>query len=211
MKLYYNDYNIDYPGAKSTAAQNLVNMIRAYGVKVDGVGLQAHFIVDSTPSYSSMVSNLKAFTALDVEVGYTELDIRMQLPSSSSKLAQQSKDYERTVKSCVDVDGCVGVTVWDWTDKYSWVPGVFSGYGAACPWDENLQKKPAYDGILAGLGASSSPGSPTTTSDSVGSSPTGGGQAAHWGQCGGRNWNGPTSCVSPYTCHELNPWYSQCL
>lgn len=40
---------------------------------------------------------------------------------------------------------------------------------------------------------------------------TGGGTAAHWAQCGGKNYNGPTQCASPYTCHEVNPYYSQCL
>lgn len=35
--------------------------------------------------------------------------------------------------------------------KYSWVPGVFSGEGAALPWDQNLSKKPAYASIAAAL------------------------------------------------------------
>ncbi|KAG5954513.1 hypothetical protein E4U58_007586 [Claviceps cyperi] len=37
------------------------------------------------------------------------------------------------------------------------------------------------------------------------------GQVQRWGQCGGKNWNGPTTCVAGTTCKELNPWYSQCL
>ncbi|OBZ73447.1 Exoglucanase 1 [Grifola frondosa] len=51
-------------------------------------------------------------------------------------------------------------------------------------------------------------GSGTTTSPS--GSPTGGGTVAQWGQCGGTGWTGATQCVSPYTCHVLNPYYSQC-
>lgn len=39
----------------------------------------------------------------------------------------------------------------------------------------------------------------------------GSGGAQHWAQCGGKGWNGATSCVSPYTCHKINDWYSQCL
>ncbi|KAJ5890616.1 endo-beta-1-4-glucanase B [Penicillium subrubescens] len=35
--------------------------------------------------------------------------------------------------------------------------------------------------------------------------------AAHWGQCGGSGWTGPTACASPYTCQAQNAWYSQCL
>jgi cellulose 1,4-beta-cellobiosidase len=48
----------------------------------------------------------------------------------------------------------------------------------------------------------------TTTTTSSGSSGTG---AAHWAQCGGNGWTGPTTCVSPYTCTKQNDWYSQCL
>ncbi|TFK39534.1 hypothetical protein BDQ12DRAFT_650069 [Crucibulum laeve] len=36
-------------------------------------------------------------------------------------------------------------------------------------------------------------------------------QAAHYAQCGGKNYNGPTSCQAPYTCKYSNDYYSQCL
>ncbi|OQO14554.1 hypothetical protein B0A48_01433 [Cryoendolithus antarcticus] len=55
----------------------------------------------------------------------------------------------------------------------------------------------------AGTTATSSAPAATTTGSSSGGS-------AQWGQCGGSGWSGPTSCVSPYTCHVLNPYYSQC-
>jgi endo-1,4-beta-xylanase len=214
VKLYYNDYNIEYSGAKATAAQNIVKMIKAYGAKIDGVGLQAHFIVGSTPSQSALTTVLKGYTALGVEVAYTELDIRMQLPSTAAKLAQQSTDFQGVAAACVSTTGCVGVTIWDWTDKYSWVPGVFSGYGAPLPWDENYVKKPAYNGLMAGLGASGS-GTTTTTTTGTTTTTTGGaeptGVAQKWGQCGGIGWTGPTTCVSGSTCQKVNDWYSQCL
>jgi len=34
------------------------------------------------------------------------------------------------------------------TDRYSWIPGFFPGYGAALIFDENYQAKPAYDALL---------------------------------------------------------------
>ena len=45
VKLYYNDYNIEFPGNKSTAAQNLVKELKGRGIQIDGVGLESHFIV----------------------------------------------------------------------------------------------------------------------------------------------------------------------
>lgn len=49
----------------------------------------------------------------------------------------------------------------------------------------------------------------TSTTSPSGSSSTG--TAAHYAQCGGTGYTGPTTCASPYTCTYSNPWYSQCL
>ena len=59
----------------------------------------------------------------------------MTLPATAALLAQQKTDFQNVVAACNAVSSCVGVTVWDWTDKYSWVPQTFSGQGAALPWD----------------------------------------------------------------------------
>jgi endo-1,4-beta-xylanase len=47
----------------------------------------------------------------------------------------------------------VGITIWDYTDKYSWIPAFFRGEGATLPWDENLRPKPAYYAIRDALSA----------------------------------------------------------
>lgn len=36
-------------------------------------------------------------------------------------------------------------------------------------------------------------------------------QQTAYGQCGGENWTGPTTCVSGWTCTFYNDWYSQCV
>ncbi len=114
-KLYINDYNIESTGAKSTAMLNLVKQLQADGVPIDGVGLQAHLIVGSVPT--SLQTVLEQFTALGVEVAITELDIRMTLPATDALLAQQAKDYQSVVQACANVSKCVGITIWDYTDK----------------------------------------------------------------------------------------------
>ncbi|KAG5634828.1 hypothetical protein H0H81_000566 [Sphagnurus paluster] len=148
-KLYINDYNIDGTGAKSTGMLNLVKSLKAAGTPIDGVGLQAHLIVGQIPS--TIKANIQQFTALGVEVAITELDIRMTLPVTAEKLAQQKQDYQTVIAACKAVSGCVGVTIWDYTDKYSWIPAVFQGQGSALVWDDKFVKKPAYDGIVAGF------------------------------------------------------------
>ncbi|QRW07436.1 beta-1,4-D-glucan cellobiohydrolase [Ceratobasidium sp. AG-Ba] len=54
---------------------------------------------------------------------------------------------------------------------------------------------------------------PTTTSTKPSSSPSPtSGTAAHYAQCGGTGWTGPTTCASPYTCKAVSPpYYYQCL
>ena len=222
--MYYNDYNIEYSSAKSAAAANIVRLIKSYGVKIDGIGSQAHLIVGNVGSINTQKAVLATYTALGVEVAITELDIRMTLPVTDAKLAQQSTDYYNTVSACLQTSGCVGVTIWDWTDKYSWIPGVFSGQGAALPWDENYVKKPAYNGILSALGGATSSTSssiasvtpaPTTTrattlvTTASATTSAAGAQQTKWGQCGGTGWTGAKVCVSGSTCTKQNDWYSQ--
>lgn len=221
-KLYYNDYNIEYSGSKATAAVNLIKMVQAAGAKIDGVGLQGHFIVGSTPSTSTLTSQLNTYVALGLEAAYTEVDVRFSsIPPTTAGLAQQATDYGSVTSACLAVDGCVGITIWDFDDAYSWIPSTFSGQGDACLYWANLTTKPAYDTVQSLLAAAAGTTVPTTspattlatsttkTSSSVTSSSTA--TAAHWGQCGGIGWTGTTVCASPYTCSYANAYYSQCL
>ncbi|KAH8834578.1 endo-1,4-beta-xylanase precursor [Flagelloscypha sp. PMI_526] len=151
--LWLNEYNLEYAGSKYTTALSTVTDLVNQGVPINGVGFQGHLIVGSVPSQATIVGALNAFTALGLDVAFTELDIRMTLPATAALLAQQKADYKTIVNACLAVTRCLGITVWDYTDKYSWIPGVFSGQGAALPWDENLLPKPAYDGIVEALKA----------------------------------------------------------
>jgi len=152
-KLYINDYNLEYTGAKVNAMVALVQSLQANGVPIDGIGFESHFEVGTVPSASAIAANMELFTSLGLEVAITELDVRIQLPETAALREQQKSDFQSVVQACEMTAACVGVTVWDFTDKYSWVPGTFAGWGAATPYDDNLVKKPAYDGIIAGFEA----------------------------------------------------------
>ncbi|MEU1124621.1 endo-1,4-beta-xylanase [Streptomyces sp. NPDC005899] len=150
-ELYLNDYNIEGLGAKSDAMYTLVRELLAEGVPLDGVGMQAHLAVQYGFPYE-MRANMQRFADLGLDVAITELDVRVPLPADAAELATQSSYYQRAVQACLAVGRCVGVTVWDYTDKYSWVPGTFPGEGAANLYDENLRPKPVYDAVRAALG-----------------------------------------------------------
>jgi endo-1,4-beta-xylanase len=151
-KLYLNDYNIEGENAKSNAMYSLVQSLLAQGVPINGVGLESHFIVGQVPS--SLLANMQRFAALGVDVAITELDDRIQLPTSTATLNQQATDFSTVVSDCLQVSRCVGVSQWAVGDADSWIPGAFSGYGAATMFDQNYQPKPAYNAVVAALGGS---------------------------------------------------------
>ncbi|KAF5021529.1 hypothetical protein F66182_6439 [Fusarium sp. NRRL 66182] len=162
-KLYYNDYNLEYNGAKTDRAVEIVEILQKAGAPIDGVGFQGHLIVGTTPSRSELATAFERFTALNVEVAFTELDIRhASLPASDAALKTQGDDYANAVGACLDVEGCVGVTVWGITDKYSWIPDVFSGAGDALLYNDQYEKKPAWTSVSSVLAAAGT-GSPVTT------------------------------------------------
>jgi len=186
-KLYINDYNIEGQGAKSDALYNLATSLLAQGVPLSGIGFQAHLDVQyGFPT--GMQANLQRFAALGLDVGITELDVRMPLPETAAEDTTQDQYYGNVVTACLAVSRCVGVTIWDYTDKYSWVPSVFTGEGAALPWDSALNKKPhLYNAITTALGGTAT--SPSASSPSPTPTATGGSSACHVTYTVPSQWN----------------------
>ncbi|KAK3328560.1 glycoside hydrolase family 10 protein [Cercophora scortea] len=148
-KLYYNDFNLETLRAKADGAARVVQIIRAGGARVDGLGFQAHFVVGGTPSQASLTATLSRFVAMDLEVTLSELDIAHNaVPAATSALQQQARDYVAAVGACLAVPRCVGITVWQFSDKYSWIPGTFPGKGEACLFSANFTRKPAYGAVV---------------------------------------------------------------
>jgi endo-1,4-beta-xylanase len=135
-KLCYNDYNIEnWSDAKTQGVYRLVRDFKARGVPIDCVGLQAHFGTGGPPA--SFQTTLSNFAALGVDVQITELDIAQASPTA----------YANTVRACMNVARCTGITVWGIRDSDSWRasenPLLF---------DRNGNKKSAYNAVLTTLG-----------------------------------------------------------
>ncbi|KZW01588.1 endo-1,4-beta-xylanase A precursor [Exidia glandulosa HHB12029] len=148
-KLYINDFNFESISPKTDAAVALIKKLKAKGVPIDGVGAQSHLIVGSVPT--DFKAALQRFADLGVDVALTELDIRGDLPETPEKLQQQAKDFRTAIDACLGVKRCVGVTLWQFTDALSWIPGVFPTQGFGTPLSDKLQKKPAYTAIRDAL------------------------------------------------------------
>ena len=146
IKLYYNDYGIEDTGNKTQATYALIEEVQARGIRIDGVGLESHFEVGGTPSLEVQNAAKRGYIALGLEVAVTELDIRFVEANATNAtgFALQAQNYYDSVASCVQVDGCVGITVWDFDDQYSWIPSSFPGQGAADLYNADFTRKPAY-------------------------------------------------------------------
>ncbi len=145
-RLYLNDYNNEGINAKSNAYYTLVQQLRRAGVPVHGYGMQGHFATQyGFPG--DVLQNMRRFEALGLETAFTEVDVRIPLPVDAAELQAQAQGYNTLMQACLLARRCVSYTVWGFTDRYSWVPGVFPGEGAANLFDENYQPKPAYDTI----------------------------------------------------------------
>ncbi|MFL6144594.1 MAG: endo-1,4-beta-xylanase [Labedaea sp.] len=169
-KLCYNDFNIEGVNAKSNAVFSLLSSFKQQGVPIDCLGIQGHLSIDF--SFPGQVQqNIQRFADLGLDVKFTELDVRMTLPTSAAKLSTQATYYTNVVNACKAVTRCNQITIWGFTDKFSWVPGTFSGQGAALPFDENYNPKPAYNAINTALGGvptndttpPTQPGTPTAS------------------------------------------------
>ncbi len=160
-KLYLNDFGIEGENAKSNAMFSLAQSLLAQGVPLSGIGFESHFILGQVPS--DMEANMQRFANLGLDVAVTELDDRITLPATSANLAQQATEFASVVKDCLGVSRCVGVTQWAVGDADSWVPGAFSGQGAATMFDQNYSPKPAFTAVQNAFPAASGQNTVTVT------------------------------------------------
>ncbi len=146
-KLFYNDYNAEPVDAKSDAIYAMAQDFRTRGVPLDGIGFQLHIDLtfDNPATLASLTSNLQGFAALGLDLHITELDIRLQ-DSSAASFNAQAKLYGEIATIWVQQPSCELFQTWGFTDKYSWIPKFFPGWGGALPFDANYQKKPGTRG-----------------------------------------------------------------
>jgi endo-1,4-beta-xylanase len=151
-KLFLNDYNVEGASPKSDAYLALVKNLLAQRVPVHGFGAQGHYGVQyGFHSAADVATNLGRFEKLGLETAITEADVRMLMPTDAVKLQAQAQGYSVLLQGCLLAKRCNSFTVWGFTDKYSWVPGVFAGEGAANLLDENFGAKPGYRELQAVL------------------------------------------------------------
>ena len=156
-QLFYNDYSIEFEGAKQDSTFALINGMKSRAVPIDGIGFQGHFQINAdgsgVPSLSSLTATFNRFASLGLRIHITELDIRIRTPGATAvELAAQTAGYTTVVAACLAVSACDSIIVWGLNDGESWVPGTFPGYGGALLFDDTYSKKATYNAVFTALG-----------------------------------------------------------
>ena len=174
-QLYYNDYNLDYP-AKRDGAVRLIRSLQEKGVRIDGVGSQAHHKL-TTPTVAQIDSSLQMLGATGVKVHITELDVDMLPPATRNTTADVSmragaapdldpykaglpdsvqqahaKRYEDVFRVYLQHRGVIDrITFWGVADHDSWLNGwpVRGRTNYPLLFDRQNRPKPAYDRVMA--------------------------------------------------------------
>ena len=150
--LFYNDYSTVDPH-KRDRIYNMVKKMKAKGIPIDGIGMQAHYNI-YYPSEARLDSAITLFKTIVKHIHITEFDIRVNeemggglqfsreganvTDSVKQHLADQYARCFRVFRKHKDVIDCV--TFWNLGDRDSWL----GARNYPLPWDENYQPKLAY-------------------------------------------------------------------
>ncbi len=158
MEFFYNDYHLLSNPIKLDKVLDLLDNIRAKGIKVDGVGLQGHLYAFAT--FSPIIKrNLKKIVQRGYKVHISELDISLNLLENFNhanwwllylqriKYFTVINAYQKIVPNHLKH----GITFWQFSDADSWFKDYLDADDWPCIYDRSYRKKPAYTGYKDGL------------------------------------------------------------
>lgn len=157
-KLELRDYNIetnelghDGNDRRHKAFYQLLKHMLNTHIPIDAVGIQAHLSVGNINwilDNNGLKEAVKRFKSLGLEVYITELDARIEKRTWTEELSQKQRaDYYNYIKQAIE-GGATRINFWgiqDGLDK-GWITTEHP-----LPWDENLNRKPAYFGVQQAL------------------------------------------------------------
>lgn len=147
VALFINDYNTELQ-PKGDRMFALLERLLDRGVPVDGVGHQMH--VSLSFPVDDLGATLERFAVLDLLQAVTELDVTTGTPESEALFIDQGYFYQTAFEDFrafhAETGQLFSATVWGLSDNRSWR----SDRGGPLLFDERLQGKPAYFGVVNG-------------------------------------------------------------
>lgn len=164
--LFINDYNTERDTVKLNATIDLINRLKSRGVPVTGIGLQMHVRMDIPDETIALSLRKAAETGLMVHI--SELDIifnrhndkqgggeQVHEKLTSEMALQQGEKYRAIAelyRKIVPEEQQYGITVWGFNDRTTWINPFFGIKDWPTLYDSALKRKPAYYGLLNGIG-----------------------------------------------------------
>ena len=154
-ELFINETFTEFLPEKFDGLIALAQRLLDRGTPLHGLGLQGHFFFQA-PDEALLRGQLQRIAALGLQVEITELDIPLPLFSSEpDPLAAQAQAYADVFNACLAVTLCSGITVWGLDDANTWLDSFefteLSAPNKPLLFDEQLQAKPAYAGVVEAL------------------------------------------------------------
>jgi len=145
---------IDKPRAKEFF--DLIRKVKSEGGPIDVAGTQMHLRPENLrPTY---VDEFKWFLAearnVGVQVHVTEMDVMLPPGSGPEMLQKQKEIFYNILHACLQDSNCTAFTLWGTGDHLRRADnGAESPASEKRPtiFDDNLEPKPAYEGILQAL------------------------------------------------------------
>jgi endo-1,4-beta-xylanase len=179
VELYYNDYNIDMD-YKRARGLKLVKQLQAAGVRLDGVGIQGHWLLEK-PDLAEIERGIKAYADLGLNVMITEMDVdplpRKEITAELSATEREGLDpykaglpddvqrkladrYAALFGVFAKYPQVTRVTIWGTTDANTWLNNfpVRGRTNHPMLWDRQMNPKPAFDAVYEALQSATGPG-----------------------------------------------------
>jgi endo-1,4-beta-xylanase len=157
-KLFYNDYNVVLASGKRNAMKNMALRFKASGIPIDGLGEQFHYRIAT--SQASINSGFADLASSGLLIHISEIDCKVNIDNSNTYVFSDTDKQKQSnfFKNIVSLYKALpsaqkfAITLWGITDKYTWLRDSNNG-NREYPllFDENYNKKLAYNGFLEGL------------------------------------------------------------
>jgi len=159
IKLFINDYNLEYNLNKCRGIIEYVKYVESQGVFVDGLGTQMHISLDT--NRDNIVEMYRLLAATGKLIKITELDIGLGGGSNPVTAAtatdehykRQADLYQFVVEKYLEIipiNQRYGITVWSPFDSPD-TQGAWRRNQPIGLWNKDFRRKPAYAGFANGL------------------------------------------------------------
>lgn len=136
VKLYVNEYNVEWTGSSAYDYKTLINKMIINGAHVDGIGVQAHMYTHPNPKYNNFVQNgdnnydinipdlkrnMDILASLGLPIKFTEFDL------DTMNQVKQAFNYARMMRFAFSYPASNGLVFWSLTEPswQPWIGGMF--------------------------------------------------------------------------------------